>query len=117
MRKSHGEIAGAGTEVGHHRIGFEREGLNHRVRFLPGIALGVIKHLGPFVGVTEAVLVAVGGLRQGGGGEKGQCEEGVVHVQPASRSMRTLPTCPSGFMPAQPSMRSRSMIRAMPVCA
>ena len=63
MRQAHGEVAGARSYVRHRGIGLERQGLDHLMRLLPGVAAGVVEHLGPVLGAAEAVLVGVGRLR------------------------------------------------------
>jgi hypothetical protein len=65
VSQAHREVTGARADVGDHGLGLERQGLDHLVRFLPGIARRVVEHPGPLFGVAEGMLVAggiVGGL-------------------------------------------------------
>ena len=64
-REAHREVAGARADVGDHRIGLERERLDELVRLLPGVALGVVEDLRPFLRIAELVLVRMRRLRGG----------------------------------------------------
>ena len=56
-REAHGEVARARADVGDHRIGLERERVDHLMRLLPGVAARIVEDRRPARGVAELVLV------------------------------------------------------------
>ncbi len=54
-RESHGEVPGAGTDVGDGHLRREPERSDHAIGLLPGIARGIVEDLRPPVGVVEPV--------------------------------------------------------------
>ena len=62
VREAHREIPGSGADIRHRCVGREPEGAYDLVRLLPGVALGIVERLRPFLRVAEAVLVRGRGL-------------------------------------------------------
>jgi hypothetical protein len=84
VREAHGEVPGAGADVGDKRVAAKIEGADHFVRLLPGVSLRVVEDVRPLFGVAETMAMRVRRLRgrdrtkRGGGHKKQDSNHGMI---------------------------------------
>ena len=82
LREAHAEVPGPGAEIGDGHPRFDLDGLDDRVRLLPGVPGGVVENADPLRDVVEGVVGRGVVTVVGGRGKGGKKQDGDEHRVP-----------------------------------